>query len=192
MVALIFMFIVVGLPVIIIHAVAKHRGGSLTFTLEHASVTGFNLTSDGHLTSFFDVSIQANHTNFKKKLKYSGIRVSIFKNKQNLAENSLDKFTQRKWNVTMLRSESVALSVRLKQSPEFDLRFESGLGYIDFDVFMTATLNGDNLEVNCKHAIVNITAAPYDVAASPSTANSHGKFRSVLCSAYIYSNDNGP
>lgn len=182
-VSLVFLFIVIGIPILIYNAVVKPKDP--TFTLDHASVTGFNMTSDGHLTSFFDVVIRANNPNHKLKLKYTRVRVSIFKNKQKLAEDVLVKFTQRKRNVTMVRSEAVALNLRLKESPRFDFQFESGVGYLDFDVFMTAMLNGNNLEVNCRHAIVNITASPLVAASSP-LAN---HFRSLRCSVLIYNND---
>uniref|UniRef100_A0A803N6I1 Flavin-containing monooxygenase n=1 Tax=Chenopodium quinoa TaxID=63459 RepID=A0A803N6I1_CHEQI len=143
-VTLILLFIVIGIPIIIYEAVVKPKDPK--FTLEHASITGFNLSSDGHLTSFFDVIIKANNPNHKLKLKYTSVRISIFKNKQKLGEDALDNFTQRKKNVTMLRSEAVALNVKLKESSRFDFRFESGNGYLDFDVFLTASLNGNSLE----------------------------------------------
>ncbi|CAO2814586.1 unnamed protein product [Amaranthus hypochondriacus] len=179
---LIIMFILVGLPIIIYYAVVQPKNP--TFTLDHASVTKFNLTSDNHLTAFFDLVIRANNPNHKMKLKYSRVRVNIFKNKQRLAEDALDKFSQRKRNVTLLRSEVVALDVKLKESPGSNIRFETESGYINFDVFMTANLNSNNLEVNCKHAIVNISAP---------TGNSNNKlndnFRSIGCSVRVYNND---
>ncbi|XP_021729839.1 NDR1/HIN1-like protein 13 [Chenopodium quinoa] len=185
-VTLILLFIVIGIPIIIYEAVVKPKDPK--FTLEHASITGFNLSSDGHLTSFFDVIIKANNPNHKLKLKYTSVRISIFKNKQKLGEDALDNFTQRKKNVTMLRSEAVALNVKLKESSRFDFRFESGNGYLDFDVFLTASLNGNSLEVNCKHAIVNV-ASPRITNNSNSGNNNGGNFRRVGCSVLIYNDD---
>ncbi|XP_021733033.1 NDR1/HIN1-like protein 13 [Chenopodium quinoa] len=184
-VTLILLFIVIGMPIIIYEAVVKPKDPK--FTLEHASITGFKLSSDGHFTSFFNVIIKANNPNHKLKLKYTSVRVSIFKNKQKLAEDALDNFSQRKKNVTMLRSEAVALNVKLKESSTFDFRFESGIGYLDFDVFMTASLNGNSLEVNCKHAIVNSNSPR--ITNNSNSNNNRDNFRSVGCSVLIYNDD---
>ncbi|KAK9690058.1 hypothetical protein RND81_09G101600 [Saponaria officinalis] len=193
LVGLLIIFAIGGIPLIVYYA---QNPKDPTFTLEHASVSGFNLTSDGHLTSFFDIIIKANNPNHKMKLGYSGIRVSIFKDKQDLAQDALYNFIQPKKNVTLLRSNPVALNVSLGKAPGFNLGFESGVGYVDFDVFMTAILDGDNLEVNCKHAIVNLTTSSSSslVDASKTSFDGDNKvgnnnFRSVDCRVYIYNND---
>jgi len=73
----------------------------------------------------------------------------------------------------------VALDLSLKKGPFFDFGIENGLGYLDFDVFMTAYLNGDNLEVDCKHVMVNVSAS--------TVGNDTQKFQSRSCSVKIYS-----
>ncbi|KAL9224764.1 hypothetical protein vseg_000773 [Gypsophila vaccaria] len=189
-VTLIIMFSAIGIPIIVYYA---QNPKNPTFTLEHASVNAFNLTSGGHLTSFFDIVIKANNPNRKMKLHYSGIRVSIYKDKQNLAQDALDEFTQHTTNVTVLRAEPIALNVSLNKGPLFDLRLESGIGYIVFDVFMTSTLNNDNLEVYCDNVVVNVTTSDDTnlVASSPSFGSNDArqKFASKACGAYIYSDD---
>ncbi|KAK9690059.1 hypothetical protein RND81_09G101700 [Saponaria officinalis] len=185
-VILIIMFASIGIPIIVYYA---QNPKDPTFTLEHASVHGFNLTSDGHFTSYFDIVIKANNPNHKMKLDYSGVRVSIYKDKQNLAEDALDDFAQRKRNVTVLRAEPIALSVSLEKGPLFNLGLESGIGYIIFDVFMTSGLNGDNLEVNCDYVMVNVTNLVASSPSSSSVDNSKENFSSINCGVYIYSDD---
>ncbi|XP_074293255.1 uncharacterized protein At1g08160-like [Silene latifolia] len=184
---LIILFAIVGIPLIVYYA---QDPKDPTFTLEHASVNGFNLTSDGHLTSFFNIVLKANNPSRKMKLKYSKVRVSIYKDKQILAKDALDDFAQRKHAVTMLRPEPVALDLSLDKGPRFNLELESGMGYISFGVFMTSDLNGDNLEVTCSPVFLNITISNSLVASSPADAvNTSHKFQSMDCNVYVYSDD---
>ncbi|KAK9690057.1 hypothetical protein RND81_09G101500 [Saponaria officinalis] len=180
---LIAIFIIFVLPFIIYFVVVKPKNP--TFTIDHASVNDFNLTSDGHLTAFFGIGIRANNPNHKMKLKYRHIRVSIFKDKQNLATDSFPGFTQRKHNVTVVRVQPVSLNVSLKKGPKFDFGVESGMGYVIFDVFMTSTLNAANLEVDCKGIMVNFTADNNN-----NNSNNGQNFQSSRgCSVLVYSDD---
>ncbi|KAK9690060.1 hypothetical protein RND81_09G101800 [Saponaria officinalis] len=159
-----------------------------TFTLEHASVHGFNLTSDGHLISFFDIVVKVNNPSHKIKLDYSAIRVSIFRDKQNLAEDYLGDFVQPKRNVTVLRAEPIALNV--SKGPLFNLGLESSIGYIVFDVVITSFLNEWKLEVICEHVILNVTTSDYNlVGSSPSSSSSNNfkeNFSSIDCGVRVY------
>ncbi|XP_074266510.1 uncharacterized protein At1g08160-like [Silene latifolia] len=160
-----------------------------TFTLEHASVNGFNLSSDGHLTSFFDVVLKANNPSRRLKLKYSGVRVSIYKDEQILAEDALDDFAQRKRTMTVLKSAPVALSLSLDKGPRFNLELESGMGYIHFDVLLTSDLNQNNLAVTCSDVVLNITISNSLVASSPADGVNTNHKLIIDCDVYVYGND---
>ncbi|CAO2813248.1 unnamed protein product [Amaranthus hypochondriacus] len=135
-------------------------GKGPSFTLEQAAITQFNLTSDDHLIAFFNVKLRAENRYLRSKIRYSGIRVGISKSGQKLAEDAVDGFSHRKRNVKLIESEIVALNLKLQKASAFDIRYESGLGYLDFDVYVNANVHREllwgDLSVDC-NAIVNIT-----------------------------------
>lgn len=57
------------------------------------------------------------------------------KSVQNLAEDAMDSFSQRKRNALLLDFKAVAHNLKLQKASTFDIGYESGVRYLDFDVY---------------------------------------------------------
>ena len=104
-IVLLALIVIAGLIILIIWLTVKPK--KLIYTVEEASIRGYNLTNN-HLNSTFNFVIRAYNPNTKVSIYYDRVEVSVSYDDQLVAFNSLDSFYQPRRTVTHLRPKLVA------------------------------------------------------------------------------------
>ncbi|XP_057781875.1 uncharacterized protein At1g08160-like [Salvia miltiorrhiza] len=161
-----------GLAVLIIWASVQPK--KLHYSIEHGSITGFNLTSD-KLSSNFGFALRANNPNRHVSIYYDRIDVTVAYEDQKLSVNNVHPFHQRKRNVTFVDLKLVAKDAAVYGATARDLRMERAAGEVNLNVKVRAKIRlkvgvfkiHRTLKVDCESVTV-----PFD---------SRKGFQRVLC-----------
>ncbi|KAL1544098.1 hypothetical protein AAHA92_20994 [Salvia divinorum] len=161
-----------GLAVLIIWASVQPK--KLHYSIEHGSVTGFNLTDD-KLNSDFDFVLRANNPNRHVSLYYDRIEVTVWYEDQKLSVNNVHPFHQPKRNVTFVDLALVAKNAAVYGATARDLRMERAAGDVNLNIKVRAKIRlkvgvfkiHRTLKVDCESVMV-----PF---------NLHKAFQRVVC-----------
>ncbi|KZV39321.1 hypothetical protein F511_23458 [Dorcoceras hygrometricum] len=125
------------LAIIIIWASVQPR--KLKYSMEHASISGYNLTNDV-LNANFHFVLRANNPNKRVSLYYDRIDVSVLYEDQILSVGNLAPFYQPRRNVTHLDIHLAAKNQKIYGAVARDLRVDRASGDADLDVKIRAKI----------------------------------------------------
>lgn len=135
--AILALIAVTGLVALIIWAAVQPR--KLKYSLEHGSITGFNLTND-RLNSNFNFVLRANNPNRRVSLYYDRIDVSVVYEDTKLSANNVHPFYQRRRNVTFVDLDLVAKNATVYGAVARDLRMERAAEELNLSVKIRAKI----------------------------------------------------
>lgn len=175
-IALLSLVVITGLVVLIIWLAVHPR--KLRYSIEHGSITGFNLSND-RLNSNFDFVLRADNPNRRISLYYDKIDVTVLYEDQKLSINNVHPFYQPRRNVTFVHLDLVAKNATIYESTARDLKMERAGGDLSLDVKIRAKIRlkvglfkiHRTLKVDCESLSV-----PFD---------SHQPFKSFPCDTDI-------
>ncbi|KAK9280314.1 hypothetical protein L1049_014002 [Liquidambar formosana] len=162
---LLALIVLVGLVVLITWLVVKPK--RIVYTVEAASVSGFNLTHD-HLSADFDFMLRSVNPNRKVSIYYDSMEVMVSYYDNILAFAEVQPFYQPRQNVTQLEVKPVAKSAALMESASRDLRLEKSSGGVELDIRVKARIRlkmgawksrRRTLKVFCPHVLVHFSSA---------------------------------
>ncbi|KAH6836719.1 hypothetical protein C2S53_007376 [Perilla frutescens var. hirtella] len=128
---------VTGLVVLIIWAAVQPR--KLKYSIEHGSITGFNLTNE-KLNSDFDFVLRANNPNRRVSLYYDRIDVTVLYEDKSLSVNNVNPFYQPRRNVTFVDLDLTAKNAAVYGAMARDLKMERATGVVNLDVRIRAKI----------------------------------------------------
>ncbi|KAK1284020.1 hypothetical protein QJS10_CPB21g00286 [Acorus calamus] len=116
---LLFMF---GLAVLLTWLIV--RPGPVEYSIEDASVTHYNLTSDNTLNATFDVTLLSHNRNRRVSIYYDSVDLSVWYADQMVAFGEAAPFHQPRRNQTRLELEAVAKGMPLPKGVAGKLKKE--------------------------------------------------------------------
>lgn len=129
---LMVLIIVIGLIVIIIWLAVQPK--KLKYSIEHSSISGYNLTSDRKLNASFHFMLRAKNPNKRVSFYYDKIIVKVSYKGKDLSVGNVDPFYQRRRNVTDLELSMAAKDVVVYGTEAKDLKMESASGDVKLEV----------------------------------------------------------
>ncbi|KAL8515900.1 hypothetical protein ACS0TY_014559 [Phlomoides rotata] len=170
--ALLAVVVVTGLVVLIIWLAVQPK--KLRYSIEHGSITGFNLSND-RLNSNFYFVLRANNPNRRMSLYYDKIDVTVLYEDQKLSINNVHPFYQPRRNVTFVDLDLVAKNATVFGSVARDLRMERAGGDLSLDIKIRA-------KIRLKVGVFKIHRTLKVVCGSLSVPfDSHQGFKSFPC-----------
>ncbi|KAG8387578.1 hypothetical protein BUALT_Bualt02G0035900 [Buddleja alternifolia] len=100
----------------------------LEYSIEHGSISGYNLSNDGHLNATFNFVLRANNR----------IDVTVSYEDQQLAASNFHPFYQPRENVTHLELDLASENAVVYGVVARDLRMDKKSGDVDLDVKIRA------------------------------------------------------
>ncbi|PSR86542.1 Late embryogenesis abundant protein, LEA-14 protein [Actinidia chinensis var. chinensis] len=135
---LLTLIIIVGLSVVIIWLAVRPK--RLVYTMEEASIHGFNLAKNNHLNATFNFVIRAYNPNTKVSIYYDKVEAYVFYYGETVAFTTVNPFFQPRRNVTHLRLNLVARDSALEGAAARDLMLDKSLGAVELDVRVKAKI----------------------------------------------------
>ncbi|KAL8130075.1 hypothetical protein V2J09_019230 [Rumex salicifolius] len=157
-VTIVILFIVVGLPLIIVFA-GGHGSKDPNFSVESTMVKAYNLTSDNQLFCIINIGVKAHNPNPKKHSFYfAGIDMEVRKGKHHkLADDALRSFGVGPGGDTVVDVEAVGLRVGLKKKIAKEVRADVAAGEGRVNLFMSGYVGSNYLGVTCKNVMVDFS-----------------------------------
>ncbi|XP_057954743.1 uncharacterized protein At1g08160 [Malania oleifera] len=131
------LIVLVGIAVLITWLVIKPK--RLVYTVEDASIHGFNLTND-HLNADLVILLRSYNPNSRVSIYYDSMEVSVAYDDQAVAFQAVEPFFQGHRNVTRLELMLPVRSALLSKSAAKDLALEKSAKEIELDVHVKARI----------------------------------------------------
>ncbi|GFP93530.1 protein yls9 [Phtheirospermum japonicum] len=169
-----------GLTITIIWLPTLHR--KLEYSVERASIGGYNLTSDGRLSGNFTFVVRANNPNKAGfSFYYDKIDATASYKDRDLfsADNIIPPFYQPRRNATTLNLNLVARDYKVaNESLARDLRMERGIGGLNLGLKIRAKMRLKLGVLRVIHRTLKVSCGPLKVPFSSSS-------RVLVCDADI-------
>ncbi|KAJ4800174.1 hypothetical protein LUZ62_051420 [Rhynchospora pubera] len=104
-IALLFLIIIVGLIILIFWLIV--RPTSIDYTVEHAAIQNFNISSANELDAAFNLTLRAINPNRRVSVYYDDVKISIWYDNQMIALTKASPFFQPHRNITRLDIKAV-------------------------------------------------------------------------------------
>ncbi|KAL6967136.1 hypothetical protein U1Q18_032940 [Sarracenia purpurea var. burkii] len=167
------LIVLVGLAVLIIWLAVRPK--KLVYSVEDASIHGFNLTKN-HLNATFNFVIRAYNPNHKASIYYDKVEAAVSYDDETLAFSTGQPFFQPHRNVTRLAVRLVAQDAPLSAAVARDLRLEKSSGEVELDLRMTARIRFKVGVWKSRHRTLKILCSPTLVQFSSSKS-----FQRTIC-----------
>lgn len=135
--ALLALIVITGLVVLIVWLAVHPK--KLRYSIEHGSITGFNLSND-RLNANFYLVLRAHNPNRRMSLYYDKIDVTVLYEDQKLSINNVHPFYQPRRNVTFVDLDLVAKNATVYGAVARDMKMERAGGDLSLDVKIRAKI----------------------------------------------------
>lgn len=138
----------------------------INYSVENASVQNFNLTNDTHMSATFKFTIRSNNRNHKNSVYYDSVEIFVKFKDQTIAFDTIEPFHQPPMNVTQVDDTLVAQNVVVFKSNVKELKAQTSLGKIDFEVYVKARVRfkvgiwksaRHTAKIKCSHVTVSLS-----------------------------------
>ncbi|KAJ4759343.1 hypothetical protein LUZ62_024375 [Rhynchospora pubera] len=179
-IALLFLIIIVGLIILIFWLIV--RPTSIDYTVEHAAIQNFNISSANELDAAFNLTLRAINPNRRVSVYYDDVKISIWYDNQMIALTEASPFFQPHRNITRLDIKAVTNSTQLQDQVAKDLQHDKSSGHIGLEVRVRARIRFKVGVVKSKHYKLRAYCTPVKVGFAPNSATS---FDRVYCDVEI-------
>ncbi|XP_016439340.1 uncharacterized protein At1g08160-like [Nicotiana tabacum] len=135
---LLTLIVIVGITILVIWLAVKPR--KPIYSIENASLHGYNMTKNDHLYGNFNFTLKAFNTNSRVSIYYDSFEVKLFYNSQQIAFNNVEPFFQPRRNVTYLDLFLPAKDVALYGDVARDLKTERTAGAVEMEIKVRAKI----------------------------------------------------
>ncbi|KAJ3680483.1 hypothetical protein LUZ60_016761 [Juncus effusus] len=179
-IALLTLIVIVGLIILIFWLVV--RPVPLDYTVEHASVNGFNITSKNELNAMFNLTLRALNPNRRMSVYYDDVDISVWYDGQMIAFTKASPFFQPHKNTKRLDVEADSKYTPLTNQAAKDLTHDKSIGNIGLEVRVRAWIQFKVGIFKSVHYKLKAYCTPVNVGFSPKSATS---FDRVYCDVDI-------
>ncbi|KAG1355019.1 putative NDR1/HIN1-like protein 2 [Cocos nucifera] len=174
--ALVFL-ILVGLAILIFWLVV--RPSSLRYSVDDASIHGFNLTAN-ELNASFNLTLRADNPNHRVGVYYDTFDVEVWISDQRVAFTEVAPFYQGHRNVTTIEVDPIARSVPLLTSVADNIKHDRTAGVVEMEVRVRASIRFKVGLAKTKHYTMTVDCSPVVVHLAQST-----RFAKTYCDVDI-------
>ncbi|KAL1213376.1 hypothetical protein V5N11_025918 [Cardamine amara subsp. amara] len=155
---------IAAVGVLIVWLVRKPK--KIHYSVENASVQNFNLTNDNHMSATFKFTFRSNNPNHRISVYYNSVEIFVKFKDQTFAFDTMEPFHQPRMNVTQVDETLIAQNVAVSKSNGNDLRAQTSLGKIDFQVYVKARVRFKvgiwksarrTAKIECSHVTVSLS-----------------------------------
>lgn len=140
------------------------------YYLDHASVSQFNMTSDGLLNTNLDFNIRTRNSNRKVAIYYDLLQAYLLYDKKQIGWSTLPQFYQGRKNTTSLQTTVTGQEVALDTGTAKDLKLEHTSGTLNLNLKLYARVRFKvgswksgryTIKVRCMHFSVGVNAGAF-------------------------------
>ncbi|XP_072963418.1 uncharacterized protein At1g08160-like [Typha angustifolia] len=167
-ISLLTLIILTGLIVLIFWLIVRPM--PIDYTVDGASIRGFNLSSTNSLDATFDLTLRADNRNRRVSVYYDWIDVGVWYDDEMVALSELSPFYQPKRNVTRLETKPTAVAVSLPASAAKGLKHDRSAGEVEVEVRVRGRVRFKVGLVKTRHYDLNAYCSPVIIRFSSSTS----------------------
>ncbi|XP_008803434.2 uncharacterized protein At1g08160-like [Phoenix dactylifera] len=171
------LLILAGLAILIFWLVV--RPAPLGYSVDDASIHGFNLTAN-QLSASFNLTLRADNPNHRVGVYYDSIDVAVWCSDQLVAFSGVAPFYQGHRNVTTIEVDPVAKSVPLLTSVADNIKHDRSAGVVELEVRVRASIRFKVGLAKTKHYTLTADCSPVVVHLSKSA-----RFQRTYCDVDI-------
>ncbi|XP_073111291.1 NDR1/HIN1-like protein 1 [Elaeis guineensis] len=164
--AIVFL-ILVGLAILIFWLVV--RPSKLEYSVDDASVHGFNLTGANELNASFNLTLRADNHNHRVGVYYDTFDVEVWISDQRVAFTEVAPFYQGHRNVTTIEVDPMARSVPLLTSVADNIKHDRTAGVVEMEVRVRARIRFKVGLAKTRHYVMTVDCSPVVVHFARST-----------------------